>query len=148
MADCPGGHYQRRLESTLHHRERGRGEEVEGHIQEALRLSPRDTRAYLWFMFVGMGKLTTNADHEAVDWFRRSVEANPNQALSHFHFAAALALVGDLREARSSAEAGLALDHSFTIRRYRVNAKSDNAIYLARRERFYEGMRIAGVPEG
>jgi TolB-like protein len=85
---------------------------------------------------------------EAVDWFRRSVEANPNHALSHFQFAAVLALLGDLREARSSAEAGLALDHSFTIRRYRVNAKGDNAIYLARRERFYEGMRIAGVPEG
>ena len=99
-------------------------------------------------MFVGMGKLTTNADLEAVDWFRRSVEAKPNQALSHFHFAAALALVGDRREARSSAEAGLALDPSFTIRRYRVNAKGDNAIYLARRERFYEGMRIAGAPEG
>ena len=37
--------------------ELGRGEDVEGHIQEALRLSPRDTRAFLWFMFVGMGKL-------------------------------------------------------------------------------------------
>lgn len=128
--------------------ELGRGEEVEGHIQEALRLSPRDTRAFLWFMFVGMGKFTTNADLEAVDWFRRSVEANPNQALSHFHFAAALAAVGDLSEARSSVETGLALDHSFTIRRYRVNAKADNATYLARRERFCEGMRIAGVPEG
>jgi tetratricopeptide (TPR) repeat protein len=123
----------------------GRGEEVEGHTQEALRLSPRDTRAFLWFMFVGLGKLTTNADFEALDWFRRSIEANPNHAVSHFHFAAALALVGELREARSSAEAGLALDPGF---RYRVNAKSDNAIYLARRERFYEGMRIAGVPEG
>jgi tetratricopeptide (TPR) repeat protein len=99
-------------------------------------------------MFVGLGKLTTNADLEAIDWFRRSIEANPNHAVSHFHFAAALALVGELREARSSAEAGLALDPGFTIRRYRVNAKSDNAIYLARRERFYEGMRIAGVPEG
>jgi TolB-like protein len=126
----------------------GHGEEVEWHIQQALRLSPRDTRAFLWFMFVGMGMFTTNADLEAVDWFRRSVEANPNHALSHFQFAAVLALLGDLREARSSAEAGLALDHSFTIRRYRVNAKGDNAIYLARRERFYEGMRIAGVPEG
>jgi tetratricopeptide (TPR) repeat protein len=99
-------------------------------------------------MFVGLGKLTTNADLEAIDWFRRSIEANPNHAVSHFHFAAALALVGDLREARSGAEAGLALDPSFTIRRYRVNAKGDNAIYLSRRERFYKGMRIAGVPEG
>jgi TolB-like protein len=125
----------------------GRGEDVEGHIQEALRLSPRDTRAYLWFMFVGMGKLAINADLEALDWFRRSLEANRNLALSHFHFAAAQALVGDLKEARSTAEAGLALDRSFTIRRYRVNAKGDNPTYLAKRERFYEGMRLAVVPE-
>jgi TolB-like protein len=127
--------------------ELGHGEDVEGHIQEALRLSPRDTRAYLWFMFVGMGKLTTNADLEALDWFRRSLEANRNHALSHFHFAAAQALVGDLKDARSTAEAGLSLDRSFTIRRYRINAKGDNPIYLAKRERFYEGMRMAGVPE-
>jgi TolB-like protein/Tfp pilus assembly protein PilF len=125
----------------------GRGEEVEGHVQEALRLSPRDTRAFLWYMFVGMGKLTTKAEREAIDWFRRSLEANRNHALSHFHFAAALALVGELQEARSIVEAGLALDHGFTIHRYRINAKGNNPTYLAKRERFYEGMRLAGVPE-
>jgi hypothetical protein len=38
----------------------GREEEVEGHIQEALRLSPRDTRAYLWYMFVGLVALFCN----------------------------------------------------------------------------------------
>jgi TolB-like protein/Tfp pilus assembly protein PilF len=128
--------------------ELGRGEEVEQHVQEALRLSPRDTRAFLWFMFVGMGKLTTNADLQALDWFRRSLEANRNHALSHFHFAAALALAGQRKEAHSTAEAGLALDHSFTVRRYRINAKGNNPTYLARRERFYEGMRLAGVPAG
>ena len=47
--------------------------------------------------------------------------------------------MGDLKEARSSAEAGFALDRSFTIRRYRINAKGDNPAYLAKRERFYEG---------
>jgi hypothetical protein len=71
-----------------------------------------------------------------------------NQALSHFHAAAALALVGDLKEARSAARAWLALDPNFTIRRYRVSAKSDNSIYLTKRERIYEGMRRAGLPEG
>jgi TolB-like protein len=127
----------------------GRSEEVEGHIQEALRLSPRDTRAFLWFMFVGMAKLMTNADLEALDWLRRSIEANPNHALSHFHFAGALAMLGDLREARSSVEAGLALDPSFTIRRYRINVfQWDNPVWLAKFERFYEGMRMAGIPEG
>jgi TolB-like protein/Tfp pilus assembly protein PilF len=85
----------------------GRGEEVEAHIQEALRLSPRDTRAFIWFMFVGMSKLAIDADREALAWFRRSLEANRNHALTHFHFAAAQALVGDLEEARVAAQEGL-----------------------------------------
>jgi hypothetical protein len=43
----------------------------------------------------------------------------------------------------------LALDPNFTIRRYRMNAWfRANPVWLARRERFYEGMRMAGVPEG
>ena len=53
-----------------------------------------------------------------------------------------------LDEARAAAQAGLALDPSFTLRRFRANATSDNPAYLAGRERFYEGMRMAGVPEG
>ena len=51
-------------------------------------------------------------------------------------------------EARSAAEAGLALDPSFTIRRFRDGAQSDNLINLAYRERVYQGMRLAGLPEG
>jgi TolB-like protein/Tfp pilus assembly protein PilF len=127
----------------------GRDEEVEAHIQEALRLSPRDMRAFLWFMIVGMAKLHGGADLEALDWLRRSIEANPNYTLSHFHLAGALAMMGELGEARSSADAGLALDPDFTIRRHRMNAwVRANPEWLARRERFYEGMRMAGVPEG
>ncbi|MBV9566210.1 MAG: winged helix-turn-helix domain-containing protein [Bradyrhizobium sp.] len=125
----------------------GQSQEVEGHIQEALRISPRDTRAFLWYMFVGLAKLSVHLDREAVDWFRRSLELNRNHALSHFHFAIALALVGDLKEARSIAKAGLVLDPGFTIRRYQINAKGDNPVYLARRQRYFEGLRLAGVPE-
>jgi len=43
---------------------------------------------------------------------------------------------------------GLALDPSFTIRRFRASSPSDNPTYLAGRERILEGMRTAGVPEG
>jgi hypothetical protein len=34
----------------------GRAAETESHVHEALRLSPRDTRAHLWMMFVGAAK--------------------------------------------------------------------------------------------
>ncbi|HVP98787.1 MAG TPA: hypothetical protein VMS87_05940, partial [Roseiarcus sp.] len=36
----------------------------------------------------------------------------------------------------------------FTIARCRSFAPSDNPVYLAGRERIYEGMRMAGAPEG
>ena len=78
----------------------------------------------------------------------RSNEANRNGPLTHFALASALAHLGRLDEARVAVRSGLALDPSFTIRRFRVGAASDNPSYLARRERIYEGMRQAGVPEG
>jgi hypothetical protein len=59
-----------------------------------------------------------------------------------------LAHVGELDKARATAQAGLALYPSFTIRRYRTNTPSNNAVYLVGRERVYEGLRMAGVPEG
>lgn len=51
-------------------------------------------------------------------------------------------------EVRTAAKAGLELDPAFTIRRFQENLSSDNQIYLAKRERVYEGMRKARVPEG
>jgi TolB-like protein/class 3 adenylate cyclase len=126
----------------------GRGEETEAHIQEALRLSPNDTLAYLWIFTVGAAKLYLGSDEEAVAWFRRSVETNRNYPIPQFYLAAALAELGLLEEARAAVQAGLALDPSFTIRRFRSGASSDNPTYLAQRERIYDGMRKAGVPEG
>jgi len=124
-----------------------RGEETEGHIHEAFRLSPRDNNAYRWLMFVGIAKLYIGADVEAVAWLRRSIEANRNHPITHCFLAAALSLLGSLDEARAAAQAGLVLNPTLTIRRYRARAASDNVAYLAGLERVCEGMRIAGVPE-
>jgi TolB-like protein len=126
----------------------GRSEETEAHILEALRLSPRDTFAFRWMAFIGLAKFQLGADEEAVAWLRQSIEANRNLPLAHFHLAAALALLGQPDEARAAAQAGLALQPDFTIRRFRASPYSDNPGYLAKRERTYEGMRLAGVPEG
>ena len=126
----------------------GRGEETEAHIQEALRLSPRDITAYWWMVFVGHAKLQLNADAEAVTWLRRSIEANPNWPLAHFFLAAALTLLGSPDEARALAQAGLALDPGFTLRRFRSLGASNNPTFLASGMRVAGGMRMAGVPEG
>ena len=126
----------------------GRAAETEGHIVEALRLSPRDVFAHRWMHIAGMAKIQVGADAEAVAWLRRSIEANRNFPPAHFWFAAALGLLGLLDEARSAVKVGLAVDPSFTISRLLVTQSSDNTKYLAGRERVCEGMRMAGVPEG
>jgi hypothetical protein len=59
-----------------------------------------------------------------------------------------LAHLGRLAEARSAVQAGLALDPTFTISRFRNSTATDNPTYLAGREHIYDGMRKAGVPEG
>jgi TolB-like protein/class 3 adenylate cyclase len=126
----------------------GRADETEGHILEALRLSPLDVFAHRWMHIAGMAKIQVGADAEAVVWLRRSVEANRNFPPAHFWLAAALGLLGARDEARSAAKVGLALDPSFTISRLLATQASDNTKYLAGRERVCEGMRVAGVPEG
>jgi tetratricopeptide (TPR) repeat protein len=88
----------------------GRGTETETHIQEALRLSPRDTLAPRWMVWVGFAKMQLNAYTEAVTWLRRGLEANRNYSVAHFNLAAALARLGRLDHARAAVQEGLALD--------------------------------------
>jgi TolB-like protein/class 3 adenylate cyclase/Flp pilus assembly protein TadD len=125
----------------------GRGEETETHIQEALRLSPRDDSIYRWLHYVGVAKLQLGVDAEAVVWLRRCLEANRNYPIAHFHLAAALARIGSLDEARATVKAGLALDPNFTIQRMRGITLSDNPVFRAGSQRIREGMRLAEVPE-
>ncbi len=126
----------------------GQAEEAEAHIQEALRLSPRDTYAYIWCFLAGSAKLRLGGEEEAVAWLRRSIETNRTFPGSHFALAAALARLGRLPEANSEAQAGLALHPTFTLSRFRAGAPSDdNPAATAGYERIIDGLRKAGVPE-
>ena len=62
----------------------GRAAETEAHMNEALRLSPRDINAFDWLMITGFSKLQLAADAEALNWLLRSLEANRNYPLAHF----------------------------------------------------------------
>ena len=128
----------------------GRAAETEAHVQEALRLSPRDTSAFLWLMFVGTAKIYLGSHEEAIVWLRRSIEANRNNPLSHVFLAAALAVLGRPDEARAAARAALTLNPQLTIARFEVFFAqfSENQINLAGRDRIIEGVRKAGVPDG
>jgi tetratricopeptide (TPR) repeat protein len=126
----------------------GRPEDTEGHVLEALRLSPHDTAAFGWMQFVGSAKLSLGAIEEAIAWFRRSIEINGAYGPGHLFLATALAELGRLEEARVEAGIGLRFAPSFTIQRFRATPPGhNNPKYLKRREEIIESMRKAGVPE-
>jgi TolB-like protein/class 3 adenylate cyclase len=98
----------------------GRAEETEAHVAEALRLSPRDTMAYIWMYFAGLAKHHIGKYEQAVAWFRRAIEANRNYPAANFNLASALAQLGRMDEAHSAVRAGLALNSTFTVSRARA----------------------------
>ena len=87
----------------------GRGAETEGHILEAFRLSPRDIFAHQWMQVVGVAKLhLAQMPKPSVGYD----EASRPTAISRSHISSSLprlALLGSLDEARTAAQAGLAL---------------------------------------
>ena len=127
----------------------GRADEAETHVAEALRLSPRDTSAYMWMTTAGIAKNHLGLYDQAALWSRRAIEANRNNPRPHFMLGAALARLGRLDEARSAVRAGLALNPSFTTSRARAawTARSDDPTFLAQLEPILDGLRKAGVPE-
>jgi len=125
----------------------GRHGEVEAHILDALRLSPSDVIAPGWAAYAAAAKLHMGADEDAVAWARRSIEADANNPISHLLRAAALGNLGRLADARKAVQAALALNPKHTIASIRAAVPSDKPAYLASRERFYAGLRLAGLPE-
>jgi TolB-like protein len=126
----------------------GRAQETRGHVAEAMRLSPRDPLLFHWLFFIGVADVYLGHVVRGLESLRKSVEINPHWALSQFVLAGALALDGLRADAAEACAVARRLAPNFTVAKFRDEAVSDNPIYLAQRERFYEGLRLAGVPEG
>jgi TolB-like protein/class 3 adenylate cyclase/Tfp pilus assembly protein PilF len=126
----------------------GRSAETEAHVKEALRLSPRDVFVPWWLNWLGLSKFHLKAYTEAVTCFRKSIEHNRNNAWGHLGLAAALIELNSLEEAKAALQEGLALDRNFTISRLGANSAPISPASLEGRNRFFNALRIAGMPEG
>jgi TolB-like protein/class 3 adenylate cyclase len=125
----------------------GRAEEAEGHVIDAMRLSPRDPLLGLWYAILGLADLHLGRLDKAVDRLRKAIELAPNHEIPYFYLAAVLALQGRGIEAAEACTIGRRLAPNFRIGKCRAEVQSDNPIFLAQRERLYEGLAKAGLPE-
>jgi len=125
----------------------GCAEEAEGHLSRAMRLSPRDPMLGNWYAILGLADLHLGRLDDAVDRLRKAVEIAPNHEIPYFYLAAALALEGLGSEAARVCEVGKRLAPIFRIGKCRAEVQSENPVFLLQRERVYEGLEKAGLPE-
>lgn len=90
-----------------------------------------------------MALIQLERDKEAVLAARKGVQGNPNSASAWRAFAAALALTGQMDEARTATKRLLAIDPRCTLTAMAVRYGYTDAA----RARYFEGMRKAGLPE-
>ena len=115
--------------------------------QEAIRLSPRDRRLSGFMVVVAAAYLYDGNDREALAWARRAIDANPRFSVPHSWAAAAAANLGEMDTARAAlAEFRRLLPH-YTITSFRNEKLCANALCERQRERYYAGLRKAGLPE-
>ena len=126
----------------------GDTEEVIALAEKASRLSPRDPQRGGWLIPAGLANITLHREDRAIDLIRRGLAAAVGST-SRAWLAAALALAGHDEEARETLKEYLAAPDARpkTIAAFKKNINSNNPTYLATRERIYEGLRKAGMPE-
>jgi TolB-like protein/DNA-binding winged helix-turn-helix (wHTH) protein/Tfp pilus assembly protein PilF len=116
-------------------------------VERAIRLSPRDPSLGPWLAFVGMAKLHLGEYQDAVSWLNRAIDTGTPIARHHAYLSSALALAGRPPEARAVLAEFRKMVPSATISTLRVSARSTDAKFVVQQERFFEGLRTAGLPE-
>lgn len=127
--------------------ELGQPEAAISAVERAIRLSPRDPSLGPWLAFVGMAKLHLGEYQDAVSWLTRAIDTGTPIARHHAYLSSALALAGRPPEARAVLAEFRKIVPSATISTLRVAARSTDAKFVVQQERFFEGLRTAGLPE-
>ena len=127
---------------------RGRPQEAFPYFEHAFRLSPRDPLRSGWHIWTGIAHMMLADNRQALEESKRAVAVNPKSSGALTLQVAALALLGREGEARAT----LALRQqmspsSLTLQLIREGSPSDYPEYHHLMERYYEGLRQAGLPE-
>lgn len=114
-------------------------------VDTALALSPLDPARYFFQSLAASVYLSAGNYARAVDLAQSSLRANTTHASTHRALTIALAMVGNVEQARGQAIKLRQLDPGFTVRKF-VERRT-GAQFSEKGPLFAEALRISGVPE-
>lgn len=125
----------------------GRPDEALPPIERAMRISPYDSKLFVWQTYAGVAHLHLAHDAAAVELFSKVVAGQPQISIFRLFLAGALGVSGRLQEARAEMQEVMRMTPDLTLARFRSLEPSNARAFLAQRQHLYEGLRLAGIPE-
>jgi DNA-binding winged helix-turn-helix (wHTH) protein/TolB-like protein/tetratricopeptide (TPR) repeat protein len=124
----------------------GRWEEALRQLEMPLKLNPLD-RDNVWKIhsIAANSLIALHRYDEAIERARLAVDS---PAGGHLHLASAEALRGNIDVARQHAAEALKRQPKYTIARQRASRGSTEPAFTTGLEHFFEGLRLAGLPDG
>jgi tetratricopeptide (TPR) repeat protein len=122
----------------------GTAEVAVDRANRALRLSPFDPLNYLSYNALAISYLHTRQFAEAYAAATRSVQLNPRFSVSRAFLAAALSQLGKTTEASSEVRQLLAIDPTFSVKRFSVTVDIEPTVFAP----IAAAWREAGLPAG
>jgi adenylate cyclase len=125
------------------------------YLDKAIRLSPHDPYVGRWYVGEANGHFGLKQYDQTIEWARRAIAISPRDAnpWMHLNLIAALALAGHEAEAHDALQNYLTSVPSGpkTIAAWKAfaapNIRSSSPRYLETFDRYYDGLRKAGLPE-
>ena len=131
----------------------GRAAETPALVEQALRLSPQDPHIGIFYWILGRSYFFIEQYDKAASWLHRSVQARPDLWYNPLYLVSCYALLDQLEQAaRILAEFNRRfLDPFYTlaiVKQQESLEPSSEPVVIEARERFYKGLRLAGMAEG
>jgi len=125
----------------------GRQAEAITGCREAIRLSPRDALLGRFYVVLAAAHLHLGEDEQALQWAQRSALEEPWFSVAHSWVASAAANAGHMEMARSALAEFRRLRPDYTVASFRAEKLCANTVCEQQRERYYSGLKKAGLPE-
>ena len=129
----------------------GRPKEAPALVETAIKLSPHDPSLGGFYWIIGRAHFYSGNYPEAMPWLRKSVALRPDDWFNRLYLVSAYALDGQTDEAKRVLEEFYHHPKfkGYTLQKVESDEKAtpnDNKLVVAVRQKFHEGLQLAGMP--